>query len=65
MTQEKVSRAELRQMKIGQTRIFQLTDRKKITSARVQATQLGLEEDMKFLVKTDYQSSSVSITRLK
>lgn len=65
MVQDKVSRVELRQMKIGQTRIFQLTDRKKITSARVQATQLGLEEDMKFSVKTDYQSSSVSITRLK
>lgn len=65
MAQDKVSRVELRQMKIGQTRIFQLTDRKKITSARVQATQLGHEEDMNFLVKTDYQSSSVSITRLK
>lgn len=65
MAQDKVSRVELRQMKIGQTRIFQLTERKKITSARVQATQLGLEENMKFSVKTDYQSSSVSITRLK
>ncbi len=65
MAQDKVSRVELRQMKIGQTRIFQLTERKKITSARVQATQLGLEENMKFSVKTDYQSSSISITRLK
>ena len=64
MTQERVSREELRCLHIGQTRIFHLTDRKKIASARVQATQLGQEEGMKFSVRPDWEASAVSITRI-
>lgn len=65
MAQERVSRDELRNMRIGQTRIFTLADRKKVTSARVQANQLKNEEDLEFEVKADYTSASVSITRKK
>lgn len=63
--QERVSRKELREMRIGQTRIFTLADKKKLTSVRVQANQLKKEEDLVFDVKPDYEASSVSITRLK
>lgn len=63
--QERVSRQDLRNMRVGQTRIFTLADKKKITSARVQANQLKNEEDLEFDVKPDFDASSVSITRVK
>lgn len=65
MAQEKVTRQELREMHIGQTRIFTLTERKKIASARVTATHLKHEEGIEFSVKPDWESSAVSITRIK
>lgn len=65
MAQERVTRQEMREMRVGQTRIFTLTDRKKVTSARVQANALKNEEGLDFMVKCDYQSASVSITRTK
>lgn len=64
MTQEKVTRQELREMHIGQTRIFTLNDAKKVTSARVTCTQMAQEEGLKFMVKPDYQAKAVSITRI-
>lgn len=63
--QERVSRQELREMRVGQTRIFTLDDKKKIMSARVQAYTLKNEEDLEFEVRADYSSSSVSITRTR
>lgn len=63
--QQRVSRQDLRKMRVGQTRIFTLADKKKVTSARVQASQLKNEEDLEFDVKPDYASASVSITRIK
>lgn len=63
--QERISRQELRDMRVGQTRIFILADKKKIQSARVQANALKNEEDYNFEVKADYSSASVSITRIK
>lgn len=64
MTQEKVTRQELREMHVGQTRIFQLTDKKKLSSARVTCTQLKNEEGLEFAVKPDYEAVAVSITRI-
>ncbi len=63
--QERVSRKDLRKLRVGETRIFTLFDKKKISSARVQANQLKNEEDLEFDVKPDFTSSSVCITRLK
>lgn len=63
--QERVTRQDLRNMRVYQTRIFTLTDKKKITSARVQANQLKQEEDLEFDVKPDFDASAVSITRVK
>ena len=61
--QEKVTRQELRDLHIGQTRIFQLEDAKRISSARVTCTQLKKEEGLHFTVKMDYDAKAVSITR--
>ena len=52
-------------MRIGQTRIFILMDKKKVTSAKVTTQQLNKEEDLEFMAKPDYEACSISITRLK
>ena len=65
MVQEKVTRQELRGMHIGQTRIIQLADRKKIASARVTATHMKNEEGLVFEVNPDWEASAVSIKRIK
>jgi hypothetical protein len=65
MAQEKVTRQEMREMHIGQTRIFTLNNRKKIASVRVTAKQLQNEEGIEFSVKQDWEASAVSITRIK
>ena len=55
----------MRDMRVGQTRIFTLADKRKIMSVRVQANQLKNAEDIEFEVKADYAASSVSVTRVK
>ena len=65
MAQEKVTRQELRDMHIGQTRIFTLMEEKKISSARVTAQQMKNEKEREWSVKPDYDACAVSITRLK
>lgn len=64
MKQTKVTRKELREMHIGQTRIFFLTEPKKVTSARVTAQQLKDEKEGEWSVKPDYKACAVSITRI-
>lgn len=64
MIQEKVTRQELREMHIGQTRIITLSDPKKVTSAKVTAKQLKDEKEGEWMVKPDYNTCAVSITRL-
>lgn len=63
--QERVSREDLRSLRVGQTRIFKLIEKKKISSARVQANQLKNEEGLEFDVKPDFPTSSVCITRIR
>lgn len=65
MVQEKVTRQELRAMHVGQTRIITLTDRKKLTSARVTCHHMKDEEGLEFTVKLDYEAIAASITRVK
>ena len=65
MAQEKVTRQELRDMHIGQTRIFTLMEPKKVTSAKVTAKQLKDEKEGEWTIKRDYTSCSISITRVK
>jgi hypothetical protein len=63
--QERVTRQDLRNMRVGQTRIFTLADKKKITSAKQNIYQLQREEDIEFDVKPDFDASAVSVTRVK
>lgn len=65
MEQEKVTRKELREIRLGGTRIFTLTDAKKVTSARVTCNQLKCEEGLEYIVKADYAAKSISVTRVK
>ena len=65
MAQEKVTRNELLEMHIGQTRIITLTNPKKIPSARVTCIQMKQEEGFEFAFKPDYEAVAVSITRVK
>ena len=65
MAQEKVTRKELRDMHVGQTRIFTLFEPKKVTSARVTAKQMKDEKEGEWKVKPDYEACAVSITRVK
>jgi hypothetical protein len=65
MAQERVSREELLEMHIGQTRIFTLTNPTKLQSAATQCNQLKNEQKGMWTIKRDYESCSISITRVK
>lgn len=65
MAQEKVSRSELLNMRIGQTRIFTLTNPTKLQSAAVQCTSMKNEGKGEWTIKRDYSTCSVSITRVR
>lgn len=62
--QETVSKEELRGMRVRQSRIFTLADKKKIKSVKVQVHDMKLE-DREFEVRTDYDASAICITRTK
>ena len=62
--QETVTREELRGMRVRQSRIFTLADKKKIKSVKVQVHDMKLE-DKEFEVRTDYDASAICITRTK
>ena len=62
--QETVSRTQFRGIRVGQTRTFTLSDKKKIKSVRVQATAMK-DEDMEFTVKKGRKPTVVRITRKK
>ena len=65
MVQEKVTRQELREMHIGQTRIISFYLKKKIESARQTVRQVSRDDDLEFTFKPDYEAKAVSITRTK
>ena len=65
MIQNKVTRKELAEMRIGQTRIFNLPDGGKVKSAMVTCQQMKNEKEMEFIPKPDWQSKAISITRIK
>ena len=65
MAQEKVSRQELTDMHIGQTRIFTLNHPTKLQSVATTCNQLKNEQKGEWTIKRDYQACSISVTRLK
>jgi hypothetical protein len=65
MAQDKVTRQELREMHIGQTRIFNLPDGGKVKSAISTCQQMKNEKRMVYSYKPDWESAAISITRIK
>ena len=65
MAHDKVSRKELLEMHVGQTRIFTLTNPTKLQSAATQCNQMKNEQKGEWTIKRDYTTCSISITRLK
>jgi hypothetical protein len=65
MAQEKVTRSELLEMHIGQTRIFTLTNPTKLQSVATTCNQMKNERKGEWTIKRDYSSCSISITRTK
>lgn len=65
MVQDKVTRKEVRDIQIGQTRVFNLATPKKVTSARVTCRQMMLEEGTEYIIRLDYKAVSITITRIK
>lgn len=65
MVQQKVTRKELEEMHIGQTRIIHLPDGGKVDSAKVTAMQMKNLKRGEWKVTPDYEVCAVSITRLK
>ena len=65
MKQSKLTRKELREMHIGQTRIISFYLKKKIESARQTVRQVSRDDDLEFTFKPDYAACAVSITRTK
>lgn len=65
MAQEKVTREELREMRVGSTRIFALTEASKLQAVASTCTQLKNLNLGEWSVRKDYEHLSVSVTRLK
>ena len=65
MKQEKVTRKELIDMHIGQTRIFTLMEETKLQSVATTCNQLKNEKKGEWSIKRDYSACSISVTRLK
>ena len=63
--QETVSKVELRGMRVRQSRIFTLADKKRIKSVKVQVCDLKNEEGKEYEVRTDYEASAICVTRVK
>ena len=65
MAQEHVSKAELREMHIGQTRIFTLMEETKLQSVATTLNQLKNEKKGEWTHRKDYDACAVSVTRIK
>ena len=65
MAQDKVTRKELLDMFVGQTRIFMLKERTKLHSTAVTANRLKKERMGTWECRKDYDAISISVTRVK
>ena len=65
MVQEKVTQKELEEMRVGSTRIFALTEPGKLSSVATMCTRMKNERRGEWSVRKDYESVSVSVTRVK
>jgi hypothetical protein len=65
MAQEKVTREELIEMHVGQTRIFSLTNPTKLQSVATTLNQLKNERKGMWTHRKDYDACAISVTRVK
>ena len=65
MPQEKVTRQELLEMHIGQTRIFHLTEETKLQSVATTCTQMKNEKKGEWSIRRDYGACAISVTRTR
>ena len=65
MEQEKVTREELIEMHVGQTRIFSLTNPTKLQSVATTLNQLKNERKGMWTHRKDYDACAISVTRVK
>ena len=64
MIQEKVTRKELEEMRVGSSRIFNLIDGGKVKSALTTCQQMKNEKKMLFKPTPDWKSNAISIKRI-
>lgn len=60
-----VSRSVLREMKIGDSRTFELNDAMAIDSAAVKAYQMQYIEGCRYVCKKNYVARTITITKLR
>lgn len=65
MVQEKVTQKELEDMRVGSTRVFLLPEPGKLSSVASMCTRMKNERRGEWTVRKDYESVSVSVTRIK
>lgn len=63
MRQQNITKKILREMTVGQTRIFTLEGKKQALVARVTCTHLKNEENLVYRVNVSYRDNAISITR--
>lgn len=61
---ERITRDDLRAIKIGESRVFELPTYDAILSAKASAYALGRSEGCRFLFSTKSDSNTVTITRM-
>jgi hypothetical protein len=64
MAQEKVTRKELLEMKVGEKKTFCLSDRTKLQSAASTMNQLKNEGKGEWKHTKDYEDVSIEVTRM-
>lgn len=62
--QEKLTREELRALKMGETKTFYLPDVAAIMSAAVNAAQTGAIDRCRFACSRDYVNMTLTVTKL-
>ena len=65
MVQDKVTRKELEEMRVGSSRIFNLINGGKVKSALSTCQQMKNEKKLEFTAKPDWENNAVAITRNK
>lgn len=65
MVQEKVTQKELEDMRVGSTRVFSLPEPGKLSSVASMCCRMKNERRGEWTVRKDYESVSVSVTRIK